>query len=327
MKGLLDIAIHANQLMELPPEIGNLVNLRFLSLGDNKLTRLPPAIGRMQGLIRLQLYENQLTELPPEIGNLVNLEVLRLQKNKLIKLPTEIGKLTNLRTLDLKDNQLTELPPEIMRLANLRKLEIAGNPLRLSDAQRKWIAELEAKGREVPQTKALHQATLRKHGDEKLASREVITERWVKNVYANGDVTMADKETGLMWLYDASLCGKMNWADAVAYCNKLTYAGYSDWRLPDIGELKAQFSQKEFFAGVEIYAQSALNRGLCWSSTPYGYGAGVVRRVEMRYGVGDVSGGSVAVENFAWYVDIRGRNASGTNKTYRYYVWPVRGGQ
>jgi hypothetical protein len=91
------------------------------------------------------------------------------------------------------------------------------------------------------------------HGDAKAVPLEVSNERWVKNVYANGDVTMKDKETGRMWLYDANLCGEMGWDAAVAYCNKLTYAGYSDWRLPDKNELKAQFSQKEFFAGVQDF--------------------------------------------------------------------------
>lgn len=41
---------------------------------------------------------------------------------------------------------------------------------------------------------------------------------------------------GNMWSPKAS--STMNWDDAVSYCNNLTECGYSDWRLPTIGELR-----------------------------------------------------------------------------------------
>jgi hypothetical protein len=34
-----------------------------------------------------------------------------------------------------------------------------------------------------------------------------INERWVKNIYADGPVTMSDRTTNLIWLYDASMFG------------------------------------------------------------------------------------------------------------------------
>ena len=88
-------------------------------------------------------------------------------------------------------------------------------------------------------------------GDEKAVSWEVLGDRWIKNIYANGDVTMTDKETGLMWLFNANPCGKKDWFDAVAYCEKLTYAGYSDWRLPDVDALEEQISQTGNFPDVQ----------------------------------------------------------------------------
>jgi hypothetical protein len=134
--------------------------------------------------------------------------------------------------------------------------------------------------------------------DEETVSREMVNDRWVKNVYANGDVTMIDKETGRMWLYDASLCGEMGWDAAVAYCNKLTYAGYSDWRLPSIDELKVHFSQKVFFAGVQ--------NDYYWSGTSLANDTDYAYFVNMYFGyVNDVS--------YKPYNDA--------------FVWPVRGGQ
>jgi internalin A len=116
-------------LTELPPEIGQLINLQVLYLSDNQLSALPPEIGQLVNLQELYLFGNQLTELPPEIGQLANLQVLEIYYNRLSALPPEIGQLANLQTLSLRGNQLTELPPEIGQLHNLRGLTLDLNQL------------------------------------------------------------------------------------------------------------------------------------------------------------------------------------------------------
>lgn len=52
----------------------------------------------------------------------------------------------------------------------------------------------------------------------------------------NGDGTVTDKVTGLMW-QQAVPAGGYTWAQAVAYCPTLTLAGHNDWRLPSRIEL------------------------------------------------------------------------------------------
>lgn len=53
----------------------------------------------------------------------------------------------------------------------------------------------------------------------------------------NGDGTINDESTGLMWMQDDSdTC--MTWTDALLYAEDFEYAGYSDWRLPDAKELQ-----------------------------------------------------------------------------------------
>ncbi|NQU42237.1 DUF1566 domain-containing protein [bacterium] len=55
----------------------------------------------------------------------------------------------------------------------------------------------------------------------------------------NGDGTITDRATGLMWQQDDSGTGK-NWQQALAYVAELNaskYLGYSDWRLPNVKEL------------------------------------------------------------------------------------------
>jgi len=95
-------------------------------------------------------------------------------------------------------------------------------------------------------------------GDPNAASWEVISDRWVKNIYANGDLTMSDRVNNKMWLYKANPCelnfgfgmGRMNWYQATTYCANLSYAGYSDWVLPDKDSLAGQYSQQGLFLDV-----------------------------------------------------------------------------
>ncbi len=60
-----------------------------------------------------------------------------------------------------------------------------------------------------------------------------------KNDYVdNGDKTITDKATGLMWSQADSGEG-MEWEEALAYAESSTLAGHNDWRLPNIKELQS----------------------------------------------------------------------------------------
>jgi len=54
----------------------------------------------------------------------------------------------------------------------------------------------------------------------------------------NGDGTITDKSTGLMWM-EADASSTMEWKEALAYSENLDYAGYTDWKLPDVKELQS----------------------------------------------------------------------------------------
>ena len=60
----------------------------------------------------------------------------------------------------------------------------------------------------------------------------------------NGDVIVTDTKTGLVWqkTYET---GK-KWQAALDYCENLTYAGYSDWRLPDKNELASLVNYEKY---------------------------------------------------------------------------------
>jgi hypothetical protein len=54
----------------------------------------------------------------------------------------------------------------------------------------------------------------------------------------NGDATVIDDNTGLMWMQEDSGAG-MDWLDALEHCEGMDLAGFDDWRLPDAHELQS----------------------------------------------------------------------------------------
>ena len=81
-----------------------------------------------------------------------------------------------------------------------------------------------------------------------------------------------DNNTGLIWQQTIST-DKYQWDDAVSYCNGLSYAGYSDWRLPTPQELLTIVdNSKEYPAIDETYfPNTPAYLGYFWSSTTVNY--------------------------------------------------------
>ena len=64
------------------------------------------------------------------------------------------------------------------------------------------------------------------------------TEYGTNDLVGNGDGTVTDHATGLMWQQDDAGVG-MNWEDALAYAENFEGGGYRDWRLPNAKELQS----------------------------------------------------------------------------------------
>ncbi|PLW93394.1 MAG: hypothetical protein C0592_06295 [Marinilabiliales bacterium] len=58
------------------------------------------------------------------------------------------------------------------------------------------------------------------------------------NFVDNGDGTVTDNATGLMWTKDDNGSGVL-WETALSYAEASTTAGYNDWRLPNVKELQS----------------------------------------------------------------------------------------
>ena len=52
----------------------------------------------------------------------------------------------------------------------------------------------------------------------------------------------SDSATGFMWQQGFTVMEDVEHSNAIEYCDNLTYAGYSDWRLPNKNELASLFS-------------------------------------------------------------------------------------
>ena len=92
----------------------------------------------------------------------------------------------------------------------------------------------------------------------------------------NGDGTVTDNCTGLMWQKDAAdtdgdqqvtydFDDVLKWQHALSYCANLEFAGYTDWRLPNVRELQSIMDYGRYSPAIDPVFNS--NSVLYWSST------------------------------------------------------------
>jgi len=122
----------------------------------------------------------------------------------------------------------------------------------------------------------------------------------------NPDTTITDNLTGLIWTASASMPGPENcapvvtktWQEALDYItclNNSSYLGKTDWRMPNVLELRSIQPDSNF---------ENISSNWWWTSTTYSN-----------------------LPNYAWYVWLELGYGSIAKKDSKGYVWPVRGGQ
>jgi len=115
----------------------------------------------------------------------------------------------------------------------------------------------------------------------------------------NGDATITDNVTGLMWQADSSST-HMTWEAARQYCPMATTGKHSDWRLPTRIELLSLVNYAKQSGGPAI-AYIFNTRSGHWSSSSY-------------------AGSS----SLAWYVSFAEGYSSSYDKTFMLDVLCVR---
>ena len=126
----------------------------------------------------------------------------------------------------------------------------------------------------------------------------------------NGDGTVTDDLTDLTWvksplaLSNNTAC---TWSNALVFCNRLSYAGRTDWRLPNVRELSTVLDYSQTFPALpkgHPFVQVIPPQNYYWTSTTY-----------------------AAKTNQAWVIDLIWGAAEYTmRKDDTACVWPVRDG-
>ncbi len=72
-----------------------------------------------------------------------------------------------------------------------------------------------------------------------------------KTTTVGEDAVVTDTTTGLMWQM-TPYTARADWESTVSYCENLTYAGYSDWRLPNKNELLSLVDYDRYYPATEF---------------------------------------------------------------------------
>lgn len=86
----------------------------------------------------------------------------------------------------------------------------------------------------------------------------------------NGDGTITDTKTGLMWAAKDN-GNPINWREACSYCENYNLGGYSDWRMPTLAELTSLYDPEgENQHGYHLTKDIDTSAESCWSSDTRG---------------------------------------------------------
>jgi hypothetical protein len=123
--------------------------------------------------------------------------------------------------------------------------------------------------------------------------------------------TVTDSMTNLMWqqcsggLSGATCSGTaalLDWEAAITYCEGLSLGGFTDWRLPNVKELKSISDMTKANPAIDDASFPNTITSDYWSSTSLAAGS-----------------------PYAWYVAFSYGDANRTDKTYNAHARCVRG--
>ena len=120
----------------------------------------------------------------------------------------------------------------------------------------------------------------------------------------NGNGTVTDNLTGLMWTKDANPVGNsMTWQQALDYVKTLNTGGHTDWRLPNVNELNSLVDYSSSIPALPLgHPFTNVRYFFYWSST------------------------TGAIYPVAWLVGMDGGFVGSVESDFSFYAWPVRAG-
>ncbi|WP_440121419.1 leucine-rich repeat domain-containing protein [Tenacibaculum sp. Ill] len=133
--------ISGNITGNIPDEIGELTNLKTLSIRNTPLTGLlPTSIGNLTNLQGLTIVGTAIEGgIPASFSNLTSLTTLNLSRNKLTEqVPSFINTFSALSFLSLRENNFSGLIPDFTVLKGLQTLEIQNNNFVFNDFENEF---------------------------------------------------------------------------------------------------------------------------------------------------------------------------------------------
>ena len=104
----------------------------------------------------------------------------------------------------------------------------------------------------------------------------------------NGNGTVTDNSTGLVWQQGTVGDGvAMSWEDALQYCENLSLGGYTDWRLPNLNELRSLVNYSSSAPAIDMIYFPNVQASFYWSSTTSASNPDNAWFVEFGYGADD----------------------------------------
>jgi len=125
---------------------------------------------------------------------------------------------------------------------------------------------------------------------------------WAGDYTDNGDYTITDNVTGLIWQQQDDGQAK-KWEGAIAYCEGLSLANQTDWRLPNIKELESITDDSRYYPAIDPIF-TGTKESYYWSATTH-----------------------ASYYHNAWIVNFYPGCVYGGYKPLYYYARCVRGGQ
>ena len=134
----------------------------------------------------------------------------------------------------------------------------------------------------------------------------------------NGNGTVTDNLTGLVWLKNADRFGTQTWENAITFCNNLANGGTltdgsiaGNWRLPNIAELKSLRNLNYSYPCIP----NTNGSGQWVAGNPFN------NVMSEKYWS---SSTTVPVTTSAWTINMGEGDRNITAKNFVYHVWPVR---
>lgn len=125
---LTTLNVSTNQIKVLPDEIAQLIHLENFMFYSNKIVNLPEWVGSLQ-LLTMNGFNNRILKLPLALGKLREITEINLAANVMMQLPSEcLEDWRNVRILNLYDSRLMKLC-SLAGLESLEELRLFNNNL------------------------------------------------------------------------------------------------------------------------------------------------------------------------------------------------------